>query len=64
MNRGDFHFVISVFESHESTSQKYVRAYTTIRKGQLLALIFSANSPGVLDEITKSIKTLAPLSHN
>jgi hypothetical protein len=64
---GGFHFVVSESEtdllqnlrSASSADVRYFRVYTTIRTGQMLAFIFSANSLGVLDKVANSMKTLS-----
>jgi serine/threonine protein kinase len=66
-NVGDFHFF--VFESHLTQDPgsnlrpgtRYFRVYTTIRAGQMIAFIFSANSSEMLDKITDSMKTVSSL---
>ncbi len=58
---GGFNFVVSTFELHEGPLIKRARVYTTILKGQLLSIAFSANSPKQLAEIEKSMNTFTGL---
>ena len=58
---GDFHFVVSSFELREGQLTKRARIYTTVRKGMMLSLSFSANSSDTLDGIVSSMKTFTPL---
>lgn len=58
---GDFHFVVSSFELREGQLTKRARIYTTVRKGLMLSLSFSANSSDTLDTIVSSMKTFTPL---
>jgi serine/threonine protein kinase len=68
-----FHFLVSGFETMRVTEmpgspsglgKRYVRVYTTIRDGEMLAFTFSANSLEVLDKITDSMKTLSTVHKN
>jgi hypothetical protein len=71
-NLGDFHFVVSDSETHLTqdlrlkfgSDVKYVRSYTTVRAGQLIAFTFSATSLEVLNKITDSMKTLSTVDKN
>ena len=58
---GDFHFVVSTFELQDGQLTKRARIYTTIRKGLLLSLAFSANSSNTLDAIVSSMRTFTSL---
>ena len=58
---GNFHFVVSSFELREGQLTRRARVYTTVRKGLMLSLSFSANSLDTLDAIVSSMKTFAPL---
>lgn len=64
VRHGSFEFLYSSFESSDGSSPKYMRVYTTIRRGQMLAFIFSGNSQHVLDNTTQSLRTLTPLPVN
>ena len=58
---GPFRFAVSAFELHEGSLTKRAHIYTTILKGQMFSVAFSANSPEVLARIEKSVSTFAPL---
>jgi hypothetical protein len=58
---GPFRFAVSASELHEGSLTKRAHIYTTILKGQMFSVAFSANSPEVLARIEKSISTFAAL---
>ena len=61
---GQSHFAVSTFQLREGSLTKQAHIYTTILRGQVLAIVFSANSAEVLSRIEASIKTFEPLKHD
>jgi len=57
MQIGGADFVVSAFGLSEPPLDKQARVYTTIRRGQMIGLSFTANSAGVLDRIVQTMKT-------
>jgi hypothetical protein len=58
---GSIHFVVSTFELQEGQLIKRAHVYTTVRRGLLLSLAFSANSLNALDAIVSSVRSFTPI---